>query len=464
MDDTNKPKLDPEQQVDSFDTEPPTNTEYTMPDPISQSTPDESVPAETPVASPVTPTSTPSPAAVSVSEPAAAPAVDIAATPASETTAPAPVATTPLAVPTEAVVPVVATTTSLAGDPAAPTPPKKSKKGILIGGIIAIVAVLLFGGAALAYNFWYQNPDKVITDAIINASKAKSVVFNGVIDVTGDQKVKVTFDGNTIDKNGQINIKATFTTSGKEVTIEGSGLVDKDNNIYIKVKDAKKLITEALGTYASAFDDIIAKIDNKWVKITTDDLSEYSTEARDAKKCVDEAYAKFKDDKAAINEVTDVFQKNRFIVVSKQLPSQNGSLGYEITVDESKTESFAKAFMETKIYKQLHECDSETFTDTYTPPTSTPEDKNSTPDPTVQLWVSRFGHEITKVTSDLDHDGTKTHFDLQTVFNKQVPVNAPTEFVTIDELKNDIEALFSSPSPEYEIDYADDLPADPNDY
>lgn len=322
----------------------------------------------------------------------------------------------------------------------APVPPKKSKKGIIIAAIIAGVMVVLFAGTALAYNYWYQNPNKVVTDALINASTAKSVVFTGIIDVTGDQKVKIEFNGSGEQSSGLMNVKATFNAGGKQVTVEGAALVDKNSNIYIKIKDAKALVTNALGGYETAFDDIVTKIDNKWVKITTDDLSEYSTETKNVKKCIDEAYAKFKDDKAAIAEVTNAYKANQFIVIGKTLPSQNGSLGYEITFDDAKSESFARAFTQTTIYKQLHECDSESFPATYKPSNDKPVDNEGT----TQLWVSRFGHEITKFVTDVDNDGTKTHVSIETLFNKRVTIDVPTEFVTVDELKQDIENLYAS--------------------
>lgn len=321
-----------------------------------------------------------------------------------------------------------------------PVPPKKSKKSSTIAAIIAGVMVVLFAGTALAYNYWYQNPNKVVTDALINASTAKSVVFTGIIDVTGDQKVKIEFNGSGEQSGGLMNVKAIFNAGGKQVTVEGAALVDKNSNIYIKIKDAKALVTNALGGYETAFDDIVAKIDNKWVKITTDDLSEYSTETKNVKKCIDEAYAKFKDDKAAIAEVTNAYKANQFIIIGKTLPSQNGSLGYEITFDDAKSESFARAFMQTTIYKQLHGCDSEAFPSTYEPSNDKPVDNEGT----TQLWVSRFGHEITKFVTDVDNDGTKTHVSIETLFNKRVTIDVPTEFVTVDELKQDIENLYAS--------------------
>lgn len=334
--------------------------------------------------------------------------------------------------------PVLAETVVRPSD--APVPPKKSKKSIIIAVIIAGVMVILFAGAALAYNFWYQNPNKVVTDAIMNASTAKSVIFTGIIDVTGDQKVKIEFNGSGKDSGGLMNVKATFSVSSRQVIVDGAALVDQHSNLYIKIKDAKALVTSALGGYGTAFDDIVTKIDNKWVKITTDDLSEYSTETKNVKKCIDETYAKFKDDKAAISEVTNVYKANQFIVIGKTLPSQNGSLGYEITFDDAKSKSFASAFTQTTIYKQLHECDSESFPATYKPSNDTPVDNEGT----TQVWVSRFGHEITKFVTDVDNDGTKTHVSIETLFNKQVTIDTPTEFVTVDELKQDIENLYAS--------------------
>ncbi|MEO5949977.1 MAG: hypothetical protein ABIQ04_00865 [Candidatus Saccharimonadales bacterium] len=425
MDDTNKPNFNEDPSDQSLDAEPSTVSFNTTP--VEQNAPYQAPDVATPAAAPFQPAST---TVVPV--------------------APAEVAQPSQPVPT--VQPAQAPTQSAFGNSSfasAPSPlntvstlpPKKSKKGLIIGGIIAAVAIVLIGTGVLAYNFWFQNPDKVIVDSIINASKAKTTMLSGLIKTTGQDKVSVVFDAQTKDSSGLLNVKVTFNSDGKDITVEGSGIVDKDNNLYIKIKNVKQLVDQAIGAEVSvpSIDALIAKVDNKWIKITTDDIGSYNEDAKKAKKCIDDTYAKFKDDNAAISEVTDIFQKNRFVVVSKELPSENGSLGYEITFDQAKVDSFGKAAVNTKIYKQLHDCDPASFPSDYTPSTATDSKGTSK----AQLWISRWGHEITKFTADDDSDGTKTHVELSPVFNKSVTIDTPKDFVTFEELKNDISNLFT---------------------
>lgn len=321
--------------------------------------------------------------------------------------------------------------------PVTSDPPKKSKKRFVFAAIVAGAALLLFAGGVAAYNYLYQSPDKVVTDAIINASRAQSVIFTGLLDTTGNQKVKIEVNGGIKDTGGLMNAKATFKAGGKVVTVEGAAIVDANNTLYVKVKNAKSIVTNTLGGYATAFDAIITKIDNKWVKISTDNFSEYSANAKKTKQCIDQTVTKFKGDTAAIAQVTDAYKANQFIVITKQLPSRDGSLGYELTFDDTKTAAFMKAFMQTSIYKHLHTCDGSMFPDTYTP------QSNTGAKPVIQLWISRFGHEITELVTDINNGKSTTHIAIQTLFNKQVTVEAPTEFVTIDELQQDINELYN---------------------
>ena len=47
-----------------------------------------------------------------------------------------------------------------------PRSKKKPKKGIIIGSIVAGALIVLGGGGALAYNLWYQNPEKGLNSQI----------------------------------------------------------------------------------------------------------------------------------------------------------------------------------------------------------------------------------------------------------------------------------------------------------
>ena len=89
------------------------------------------------------------------------------------------------------------------------TSPKKGKRGLLWAIVALVIVVLLGGGSALAYNFWYQNPNKVVSDALLHAVTAKTVSMTGTLDMsTKDYKVKLEVSGkNSLEANSQVAVK-----------------------------------------------------------------------------------------------------------------------------------------------------------------------------------------------------------------------------------------------------------------
>lgn len=326
----------------------------------------------------------------------------------------------------------------------------KNKK-ILVGLVVAVMLVVVGGGSAFAYVSYYQNPQKVLSDSIVNAVTSKTSIYTGTIDVTSsDMKLKIDITSKLAAPAGSLDAKVTVTAQNKTYSVSGSGLVDKSGDVYFKVSGLAGIVSEAktsLGITQSssisiAIDKLVAKIDGVWVKISSKDLKQYSDSTATTKDCLNSTINKYKDDKAAIAEVTDLYQKNPFLVINKDLGQVDGSFGYEIKGDNKASISFVKGFKDTKIYKSLHACDSSfTIYDNYkNADTFTDSNNNGT----FKIWVSVWSHQITKVELSGKDSGTTAAATILPKFNQTVTITAPAKSISLTQLQSYIQDLFTS--------------------
>lgn len=322
-------------------------------------------------------------------------------------------------------------------------PPKKSRRKLLI---VSIIAALLLAAAALAFNFWYQQPNKVVNDAIMNAINAKTVTHTGTLTTTGETKLKVTFNGSSASDRAKLNAEVAFDVQGTNYTLAADALVDSKNDLYFKVKNIDKLIENYRRTVSpesqQLFDAIVAKVDDKWVKVSAQELKNYSPDAAQAQGCMTDAMQKLQDDPQVKSQLGDLYKRHQFITIEKQLGDKDGSLGYVLGGNEAAAKAFAKGLRDTSIYKSLQKCDpSFTIDDKDLAKT---DDSKGQKTPTVELWVSRWSHEITRAT--VKGDDGKTSYDviLQPAFNKSVTIETPEDATTLKQLQEDVQGLVQS--------------------
>lgn len=331
-------------------------------------------------------------------------------------------------------------------------PPKKSKKGWVIGGIIAGALVVLGGGSALAYNLWYQNPEKVIFDALTHAFKAESMTGEGVVKLkTDDMNLKVTFDteGNGADgrANAKVAIDSQSTDDGISVDVNASLLV-KGDTLYFKLDNVRKTVdqlAESFGEVPDYFDPIINKIDGQWVSVKASDYEDVSKEYADQQRCIADLSEKLSTNNDMKKELTDLYKQHRILIIDKKLPAKTingvGSLGYEISADANAAQNFAKGLADTAAGKELKKCNDDIdFGDIADAIKEADEDNDATVKTTFELWVSRFGHQITEVNLAAKDDEASGSFVFHPRFNKDVTIEAPANAMTVKQLQADIEA------------------------
>lgn len=319
---------------------------------------------------------------------------------------------------------------------------KKNRKK-LIAGIAAVIVLLLIGGVVAAYNLWYQHPQKVVTDSIVNVIKAKSITLKGSMNISGDQNIRVEFDGSGEAGKVSVSTKVTGKADGKEVVLSGSGLMDDKGDLYLRAKGIDVMlrgIRSQLDSVTLAnFDKLISKVDDKWVKIALSDTKLLSSEAAKAQECSTQVLKKFESDKALANELSDLYKKNEFINIDEKLGSKDGSLGYKLSIKKDAVSAFVNGLQNTKVYKMMHDCDS-----SFALGEADFSGENNKSTVTGELWVSRWSHEVTQFHMESTEGNSKTMIMLNPQFNKTVTVTAPSEYTTVDKLKADFEALFMS--------------------
>ena len=324
---------------------------------------------------------------------------------------------------------------------------KKNKLLVIVG--LSTLLVVVLAVSAFAVTSWYQNPQKVITDSIVNAFTSKTAIYDGnlMVDSNGT-KVSATISSKLADATGSLDAKVSVSMNGKTYTVDGSALFDKNGDLFFKVEKLAGIVAELKSSMGltttspltTAVDKLVAKIDGTWVKISSNDLKQYSQDTANAKNCVNDTIKKFKDDKSAIAEISDVYNKNQFIVVDKDLGQKDGSFGYQIRSDSKVLTSFEEGLAKTKVYEYIHSCDS-TIDIKSLESTSTSTTSGSS---TVKLWVDVWSHQITKIEANGTSDGTTTSMTVSPKFNQTVTITAPDKSITLSELKLYITDLMTS--------------------
>lgn len=357
-----------------------------------------------------------------------------------------------------------------------PPQPKRPKKGLIIGSIIAGALVVFGGASALVYNVWYQNPEKVIFDALTHAFKSESATGTGTITIkTDDVDLKITFAGEGQGSDGRVDttIKFDSKSAGENISINVvASVLVKGETIYFKLDNVQKTVDQLAEAYGVEVPEyvapIIKKIDGQWVSVKSSDYEDVSKEVAKQQRCVTDVFDNLSNSKDMKNELVDLYKENRILVIDEELPAKKidgvGSLGYEISTDTNAAQDFIRGLDDTEFGKELKKCDdSVDFAEVADTIKEADKENDSDVDTKFEVWVSRFGHQITEVKFTAKDDDASGVFVFNPKFNQDVTIEAPKSSITIKQLQEDIEkaveeyysSLFNDSS--YDYDYSDEL-------
>ena len=367
-----------------------------------------------------------------------------------------------------AVAPVVAnqTVAQPIAQPALPpqmaTGQRKSKAGLIIAICAAVLVVLLAIAGATAYAF-YQKPENVLLDAVSKLPLATKVSTKTTVNSNFSYEadgVNIKFKKFTFDTAAEntpkfdANAELVLEVNGKELSLKASGLVTDNGTVYFKdnivssIKETLSILHQKLPAQAEKH---LKKIDGKWVKYSLADARKQDKKSADQLQCVIDAYKKYSKDDKAKHQISSVYKKHPFIIIDKEVKSQNGNFGYDVSVDDDKAEAFWKDFRETSFAKSVESCApnvSSSSSDTY----KSAKKAKSKADATMTVWVSQWSHELrgvdvkaanlkTDSRSDKNYNvSAKTVID----FSKGSQVAVPGDAISAEEWARAISQSFQS--------------------
>lgn len=338
------------------------------------------------------------------------------------------------------------------------TQPKKKKTGLIIGITLGVIAVIAIITAILVYFLWWQNPQKMVTDAVSNAITTKRATANGkvVVDMQDSAKLELNIKAASASDKAKVNIDATLNVKAieKKFSLKGDVAIDGDGTIYIKIDSLKGLYGDILdmimekqsvesGVNLSKdqikvyrdqvlgqLDSQLDKFNNKWMKISPTELTDNDY------KCYVDILKKVRSDDNVRKEISQLYQKNSFLDVKDTKPSdRNGGRGFEVEGNRDKAAKFADQLKDSSIGKEAGNCkkiDGSKVTD------------SSAKKSTLKLWVDSFSHELKALELKGKNDKASTEISLDVTMNKADEVDIPSNAGNLKELLSGFMSSLSS--------------------
>ena len=296
--------------------------------------------------------------------------------------------------------------------------PKKKKTGLIVGVLVCLLVAVACGVAAMLLIFNGNGGDQVTAalKKLMSNDTPKYVAMAGDISIKPGSmyseisEAKVNFNANFISKSMVNSFDASFTavsrSNGSETTLGLSEIYSEDGNVYLKISGAANLINSLYNNqntynydydYMYDYDDldmedveeiipletdetilyddeyvsggstlndvisvitsVVKSIDNKWIKISTDELNSISggvTYDQSAKCLVD-----FVNEASAnSNSIAELYSKNPFITSSTEdmkVTSRRDTI-YKIGIDSEKFVNYVESVEETELFKNFASC------------------------------------------------------------------------------------------------------------
>ena len=308
-----------------------------------------------------------------------------------------------------------------------PMQPKKKKTGLIIGIVLGVIALIAIISAVLVYFLWWQNPEKMVTDAVSNAIMAKKMTADGkvVIDMRDQGKIELNVKTATDSGKSKANIDAKLNIKGveKNIPLKGDAVLDSDGTIYVKINNFKDLYGTLLEvvmesssggnlsrsqieTYRDQtlekMGSEIDKMSDTWMKVSPDEIQS---------------------DESARKELAQIYQKNSFFTIKdSKISDRNGGRGFELQGNnKSNSSKFEEEFKNSSVGKALSKCGK---SNSYKSSESSSIDIAS-----LKVWVDRPSHELKAL--ELKGGGEKASveisFDINVNKSEEIKITSSAE-------------------------------------
>ena len=325
-----------------------------------------------------------------------------------------------------------------------PMRPKKKKTGLIIGVVLGVIVLIAIVSAALVYFLWWQNPEKMVTDAMSSAIMSKKMTANGkvVVDMRDQGKIELNVKTATDSGKSKANIDAKLNIKGveKSIPLDGDMVLGDDGTIYVKINNFKDLYSSLLevvmesssgGKMSRAqieayrdqtlkkLNSEINKMNGTWMKVSPDEIG-------DEYKCGIDALKKFQNDESARKELAQLYQKNSFFTIKdSKISDRNGGRGFELQGDNSKLSKFSDELKNSSAGKALGKCGK---SNSYKSSESSSIDTAS-----LKVWVDRSSHELKALELKGDSKKVSVEISFDIDVNKSEEIKIPSSAESLKE-------------------------------
>lgn len=336
--------------------------------------------------------------------------------------------------------------------------------------VLIFIAVLLVV-TSLLYVFGYQNKGRILSDAISNLIVSDNVDLDLNFKAWRDSK-KYEIKSNLSSSFGKMKLESVIEldSGNNPIKVYGNFLKDENDNYYVKLSSLKTeslkyfedLINNSsktiklksddnkwkeyfskdlLNSYKGIYSETISDIDDKWIKITPNDVYKTSKSYASFEMCLSGVRKQIKEDNVLQRKIMDIYQKNKFLKLKKDLGLKDGKYGFILEGNDEISSNFIKFIKEIVHFSEfdsfsscraLKELSEEKFN----------ELKDGIKITFFEVWVEKFSHAFSKIKINYDlrnNDEIYTEvFEVNFKYDKHLLLDLPNEYL----LFNDVYSKF----------------------
>lgn len=300
------------------------------------------------------------------------------------------------------------------------------RRRTLMVAVAALIVVLATSASTYAF-FWYQSPDKVVMDAVMNAAAASSATYSGTVYEQNGTKPTVTYNG--AFSNGLSHIRAKVSTpfTGDLSTINTEAIIGKDV-LFIKLDKTSQLVrSSVMPSLRPAVDlmmpEIKSKADDKWIELTPGDLSNFNTLTL-ISQCTVDVMQRMTTDAQFRSDVLALYDQSPFLHVTDSGPIDDKVNKYTLSLNADKFNKFLDILIDSKPYQSLAGCRIDTKVVT----------GDNLKDFKLVLEINKAERQITHVEANTG-GYFMSRIVLDPVFNIPVTVAPPTSATNFNDIK-----------------------------
>ena len=317
---------------------------------------------------------------------------------------------------------------------------------------LGAVVLLLGGGGAWAYNA-YQSPTTVIGMAIGSLFGQKNAAYDVTVKTVGNGVQGLKGSLNMAISSGDVgsDLKALLSIDlgGQNIGATVEAVSAKSGDAYLSLSKFDTLLTlvKALGVLPATAD--LSSIEGKWIKVSKAEIDQLTGSTGGAATCLQD---KFKDSAhaaAVSSELIDLAKAHEFMVVSKELGTKDGKVGFEMAFDVPQLKAFLTGALGTKAFADYTECTgvasslpSKAEMEKSINSISASDIENAMKNLRISLWADQFSHKLSKLSVVDTQPSTSFEMDLEPVAERTVEI--PADSMSLAELQNTLASLAST--------------------